>query len=143
MADIIKISDATALALHSMVHLATVPDQQSTTGEIAASFEASKHHLAKVHQRLTKGGLILSTRGPSGGVGLAKDPEEITLLDIYETMEGAMICHPCLFGKTECPRADCVLGTLLPGLARQVRDYFEKTSLAQLAKESTWGKKEG
>jgi Rrf2 family protein len=142
MADIIKISDATALALHSMVHLATVPDRQSTTGEIAAAFEASKHHLAKVHQRLTKGGLILSTRGPSGGVGLAKDPEEITLLDIYETMEGAMICHPCLFGKTECPRADCVLGTLLPGLARQVRDYFEKTSLAQLAKESTWGKKE-
>jgi Rrf2 family protein len=142
MADIIKISDATALALHSMVHLAIDPGQQSTTAEIAEAFEASKHHLAKVHQRLTKGGLIISSRGPSGGVGLAKKPEEITLLEIYEVMEGAMICHPCLFGKTECPRAECVLGTLLPGLAQQVRDYFEQTTLAKLASESTWGKKE-
>ena len=142
MADIIKISDATALALHSMVHLATEPSRQSTTAEIAVAFDASKHHLAKVHQRLTKGGLILSTRGPSGGVGLAKRPEEISLLEIYEVMEGAMICHPCLFGKTECPRAECVLGSLLPGLARQVRDYFEQTTLAQLAAESTWGNKQ-
>lgn len=139
MADIIKISDATALALHSMVHLAIDPDTQSTTAEIAGAFSASKHHLAKVHQRLTKGGLLESYRGPSGGVGLAKKPEEITLLDIYEVMEGSMTCHPCLFGKDECPRAECVLGTLLPGLARQVRDYFEQTTLAQLAKESTWG----
>jgi len=139
MADIIKISDATALALHSMVHLAIDPEQQSTTAEIAEVFEASKHHLAKVHQRLTKGGLLRSFRGPSGGVGLAKKPTEITLLDIYEVMEGAMRCNPCLFGRDACPRQDCVLGTLLPGLARQVRDYFEQTTLAQLAEESTWG----
>jgi Rrf2 family protein len=139
MADIVKISDATALALHSMVHLATDPERQSTTTEIAKIFDASKHHLAKVHQRLTKGGLILSFRGPSGGVGLAKAPSEITLLEIYEVMEGEMICHPCLFGKETCPRAECVLGALLPGLSRQIRDYFEQTTLAQLAKESTWG----
>ena len=139
MADIIKISDATALALHSMVHLAIRPEEQATTAEIAEVFSASKHHLAKVHQRLTKGGLLESYRGPSGGVGLAKKPEEITLLDIYEVMEGSMTCHPCLFGKDECPRAACVLGTLLPGLAQQVRDYFEQTTLAQLADESTWG----
>ncbi|MEE9369334.1 MAG: Rrf2 family transcriptional regulator [Pontiella sp.] len=139
MADILKISDATALALHSMVHLAIDPDQQSTTAEIAKIFDASKHHLAKVHQRLTKGGLIKSFRGPSGGVGLAKAPAEITLLNIYEVMEGKMICHPCLFGKEVCPRTECVLGTLLPGLSRQIRDYFDKTTLAQLAGESNWG----
>lgn len=139
MADILKISDATALALHSMVHLAAKPDGQSTTAEIAELFEASRHHLAKVHQRLTKLGLIRSLRGPSGGVSLAKDPTKVTLLEIYEAMEGAMVCTPCLFGKDRCPRTDCVLGTLLPGLARQVRNYFEETTLAQLAEESNWG----
>ncbi|VGO21541.1 RrF2 family transcriptional regulator [Pontiella sulfatireligans] len=140
MADIIKISDATALALHSMVQLATDPQGQSTTAEIAELFDASRHHLAKVHQRLTKAGLIHSQRGPSGGVGLAKAPGKITLLEIYEVMEGSMLCNPCLFGKDVCPRTDCVLGALLPGLARQVRDYFEQTTLAQLANESNWGK---
>jgi Rrf2 family protein len=141
MADIIKISDATALALHSMVHLAVEPEGQSTTGEIADVFEASKHHLAKVHQRLNKAGLIISYRGPGGGVELAKSPNEITLLDIYEAMEGTLLCRPCLFGKDTCPRANCVLSRLLPGLARQVRDYFEHTTLAQLAQESNWGAK--
>ncbi len=136
MADILKISDATALALHTMVHLAIVPEGRATTAEIAEIFDASKHHLAKVHHRLTKAGLLRSHRGPTGGVRLAKKPAKITLLKIYEVMEGPMTCHPCLFGKKKCPRADCVLGTLLPGLARQVRDYFEKTTLAQLAEES-------
>ena len=140
MADIVKFSDATALALHSMVHLASVDASRSTTAEIAELFEVSRHHLAKVHQRLTRAGLIVSYRGPTGGVRLAKDPAEIKLLEIYEVMEGSMLCKPCLFGKDVCPRTDCVLGTLLPSLARQVRDYFETTTLAKLAEESNWGK---
>jgi len=140
MADILKISDATALALHSMVHLAIEPEGQSTTAEIAELFSVSRHHLAKVHQRLTKAGLIESHRGPAGGVSLAKDPSQIKLLDVYEVMEGSMLCNPCLFGKDKCPRSDCVLGALLPGLARQVRDYFDRTTLAALAEESKWGK---
>ncbi len=139
MADIIKFSDATALALHSMAHLAINPDAPSTTAEIAEGFEVSKHHLAKVHQRLTKAGLVISQRGPNGGVGLAKNPAGITLLEIYEAMEGPMACRPCLFGKDACPRNGCILSGLLPRLARQVRDYFEQTTLAQLAEESNWG----
>jgi Rrf2 family protein len=139
MADIIKISDATALALHSMVHLAREPEGQSTTAIISEVFEVSRHHLAKVHQRLTKAGLMVSHRGPAGGVELAGDPEKVTLLQIYEAMEGPMNCAPCLFGKAACPQNDCVLNELLPGLAKQVRDYFDQTTIAQLARESNWG----
>lgn len=138
MAEFLKISDATALALHSMVHLAMDPEESSTTTEIAELFGASRHHLAKVHQRLTRAGLIVSQRGPSGGVRLAKEAESIRLLDIYEVMEGSMLCNPCLFGKDKCPRNDCVLRRLLPGLARQVRNYFEETTLAMLAEGSNW-----
>ena len=88
MADILKISDATALALHSMVHLAIKPAGQSTTAEIAELFDASRHHLAKVHQRLTKLGFLRSHRGPTGGVSLAKDPAKVTLLDIWNVACG-------------------------------------------------------
>lgn len=139
MADIIKISDATALAMHSLVHLALHQEGGSTTAQIADVFEASRHHLAKVHQKLTKAGYITSSRGPAGGVSLAKEADTISLLEIYELMEGSMLCQPCLFGKDKCPRNDCVLGALLPGLAEQVHNYFEKTTIAQLAQESNWG----
>jgi len=137
MADIVKISDATALALHSLVYLAHDPAERPTTTEIAKEFHVSRHHLAKVHQRLTKAGLLRSHRGPAGGVELAKDPKAITLLEIYEVMEGSMLSKACLFGKDACHRSDCVLGNLLPGLTRQVQKYFKETSLAQLAEEQS------
>ena len=135
MADIVKISDATALALHSLVYLAHESTSRATTTYIAKLFHVSRHHLAKVHQRLTRAGLLLSHRGPAGGVELAKDPAEVTLLEIYEIMEGSMLSNACLFGKDACHRADCVLGNLLPGLTQQVLDYFGKTTLAKLAEE--------
>jgi len=138
MADILKISDATALALHSMAHLALDPEGRSTTTEIAKIFDVSHHHLSKVHQRLTKAKLICSWRGPAGGVALAKDPKEITLLEIYEVMEGSMTCSPCLFCKEVCPRNGCMLSSLLPELVQQVHNYFGSTTLAQLAVESNW-----
>lgn len=136
MADIFKISDATALAMHSMVHLASVENGQSTTAEISAVCDLSRHHLAKVHQRLTKAGLLHSFRGPAGGVKLAKDPSDITLLEIYEAMEGSISGMPCLFEREACPRTGCVLGAILPAVARQVEIYFEETTLAHLAQES-------
>jgi len=138
MANILKLSDATALALHSMVHLALDPERQSTTAEISEIFEFSRHHLAKVHQRLRKAGLITSQRGPSGGVLLAKDPAKISLLDIYETMEGPIKCNPCLFDNEVCPRENCMLSNLLSPLANQVHDYFKNTSLEKIARESNW-----
>lgn len=138
MASVLKISDATALAMHSLVHLALAPETQSTASEIAALFDASKHHVAKVHQRLVRAGLIRSARGPAGGIGLARDPAQITLLEVYEAMEGPMQMHPCLFGKQTCPRAHCALSNLLPRLAAQAHDYFKNTTLAMLAHESKW-----
>ena len=139
MADLLKISDATALAMHSLLHLALNPDDRFTTMEIAKKFEASTHHLAKVHQRLTRAGLINSTRGPAGGVSLAKDPTAITLLDIYEIMQGPMPSRPCLFGKEQCPRGHCALNKLLSGITRHAHTYFEQTTLGTLAMESRWG----
>ena len=138
MADFLKISDATALAIHSMVHMAIEPKHRATTAEIAEIFDASRHHLAKVHQRLSKAGLIESQRGPAGGVALVKDPASITLLEVYEVMEGGMPMEPCLFGHKTCPRQLCILKGLLSGLAGQVNDYFKNTTLAMLAEQSKW-----
>ena len=132
MADIIKILDATALALHSMVHLAINPDEQLTTAGIAEVFEASKHHLAKVHQRLAKAGLIISQRGPTGGVGLAKDPEGITLLEIYEALDGTLSNQDCLFGHPVCDRQYCVFGDLITNVHDQIDNHFTTTTLADL-----------
>ena len=138
MADFLKISDATALALHSMVQLTLSPKEWVTTTEIAEIFEVSRHHLAKVHQRLAKAGFIRSQRGPAGGVALDRDPATVTLLEIYELMEGEMETDPCLFGKEVCPQNDCMLQPLLPSISALIHDYFERTTLKEIAENSNW-----
>ena len=78
MTNLLRISDAASLGLHTMGLLAGRSTRLSTQ-EIARSLGASEHHLAKVMQRLAKMGLVVSTRGPQGGFVLSRPPAEITL----------------------------------------------------------------
>ena len=54
----------------------------------------------RILRKLLLSGLIDSVRGPRGGYVLAKDPEYITLYDVYESISGEMIINYCLDEKT-------------------------------------------
>lgn len=87
MGSMLRISDAAALAFHTMVLLAQSQAKLTSVHDIANTLDASENHLAKVCQRLAKAGLIESVRGPRGGFRLAKPPTDIALIDIYEAIE--------------------------------------------------------
>jgi Rrf2 family protein len=127
---VLKVSEAASLALHTMVALAMNPDRLLTTAEIAANLKASEAHLSKVMQRLVKAGLVRSVRGPHGGFALNTRPEEVTLLDIYELMDGPFVPSACLFSKPVCD-GHCILGGLLKDVDEQVRQHFARSTLAE------------
>jgi len=131
----IAISEAATLAIHALAYIATQKDPKPiSTGRVAESFGFSEAHLSKVFQRLNKSGFLRSVRGPRGGFMLAKDPEEITLLDIYEAIDGPISRHgPCLLHKKECEFGDCVFGDLLETIPEQIESHFSGTTLADLA----------
>ncbi len=132
MPTMLRVSEAAALALHAMVFLAVNKDRIVSTGEIADAFEASDAHLSKVLQRLQKAGLVSSTRGPKGGFRIARPAEEITLLDVYEIIEGELVDAGCLFTPAACDGKTCILGDLLGTVNSQVRDYMAGTRLSDL-----------
>ena len=113
MSSILKISEAAALALHSMVFLAANPDKPVPTKEVASELHISEAHLSKVFQRLAKAGLVKSTRGPKGGFVLAKPREEVSLLDVYESIDGKFTPSTCLFDTPIYSGENCILGGLL------------------------------
>jgi len=119
--------------LHTMVVLAKSDDRRLTNQQIAETLQASSHHLAKVMQRLAKVPLVDSIRGPQGGFRLAFPAEEITLLEIYETIEGPLDEGGCLLENPICSGAPCILGAAVVKLHRQFKDYLENTTLAELA----------
>lgn len=137
MSSVLKISEAAVLALHGMAFLASNSDKLSSTREIATKLRVSEAHLSKVLQRLSKVGLVKSIRGPKGGFALGKASNEISLLDVYESIDGEFMSSDCLLGDPVYNTDECILGGLVKSIDEQVKGYLEGTKLNQL---SCWGR---
>ncbi len=132
MSRIVGVSEAAALGLHAMACLANRAGEPASVAAMAELLKASANHLSKVLQRLARGGLVRSVRGPAGGFVLAREPEQITLLDVYEQIDGQLDSAACLFGLPVCSGRECILGGLLADANEQVRTHLAQTSLADL-----------
>jgi len=132
MANMLRISEAASLAMHTMALLAHEPEKVLSTHEIAETLDVSEAHLSKVLQRLHKAGLVESIRGARGGFLPAKPPAEITMLEVYESIEGPLVETHCLLGNPICGADGCILGDLLSRVNGEVREYLIGTRLTQL-----------
>jgi Rrf2 family protein len=132
MASALHMTDAASMGLHAMVLLAEHPQEVVPTHRIATTLGVSKDHLAKVLQRLVRCDLLLGLRGPKGGFNLCKDPDQITLLDILQAIEGPLPENTCMLNSIKCVRGSCIFGNLLCSINHQVSSYFDSTTLAQL-----------
>ena len=132
MPNILRISEAASLAMHTMVYLACHKDTLVSTREIAKVLQASEAHLSKVLQRLAREGLVKSIRGPKGGFALGRPPAKINLLEIFEAIEGPLDPEVCLFGTHKCLGKECLFGGLLHDVYDQTHAYFSKTTLNKL-----------
>jgi len=130
---ILKISEATTIALHVATILAETPQKKYTAKELAKTISASEAHLVKVMQRLNKYGLVKAERGPKGGFMLDKAPEDISLLEVYEAIEGPITETKCLLGTPICGEKGCLLGDLIKNVHKSFSDYMSRTKLSDLS----------
>ena len=128
----LKISEAASLAIHALIVLGAYPLRSIPVVEIAGKIEVSKDHLAKVMQRLARAGYVRSVRGPKGGFSLIKQAEDITLLEVYELIEGPLIVDDCLLDEKICGTGLCPLGKALREANMKLKGYFESTKISEL-----------
>ena len=131
MAKMFNISEAATLGLHTVVLLAEDPDKMLSINDIVEKIPASKAHLSKVLQRLGKVGIVKSTRGPKGGFILGKKPEEVTLLEVYESIDGPISNDDCLFDDPVCD-GNCILDEFLENLNKQIYQTLQEKKLKDL-----------
>lgn len=132
MGGVIHISEAANLGLHAMILMASAPDRPLRVNQACEVLPGSENTLAKVMQRLGRAGLVHSTRGPQGGFTLALPPAKVTLLDIYEAIEGPIAGHACLFGRPRC-EGSCVLGDFVTQTNTDFKAQLKRTRLADVA----------
>ncbi len=82
-----KINKASLFALFAVLELASDPEQQLSTGEIASKYGISTHHLAKIMRDLVHAGLVQAVRGVGGGYRFLGNVQRTTLLDIIQLFE--------------------------------------------------------
>lgn len=137
MGNLVRISEPASLSLHAAAILARRPGERIPNQEIAKSLHASEHHLAKVMQQLVRAGIVNSTRGPHGGFELARASSDITLLQLFEAVEGPLGDAECLLSEQVCDGTDCMVGELVHSVHQHVRQYLAETTLTRLAKRFT------
>ena len=129
MAKIVTLSEAASIALHGMIIVAKA-EKMINVVQIAEMTTSSKHHVAKVFQRLVKEKFIESHRGPSGGFTMKRDASDVTLLEIYEAIEGKIEVQECPMEKQVCPFDKCILNSVTRDMTFQYRDYLKGQTLA-------------
>ncbi len=128
MAKLVHFSEAASLALHAMVLIAK-SDTHINVNSIANEMGASRNHLAKVLQQMVKHNYLKSVRGPSGGFILNKPADQISVLEIYEAVEGSIDIPECPLDRKICPFDKCLMNGLVYDVTMQFKKYFQEQSL--------------
>jgi Rrf2 family protein len=129
MAKLFNLSDAASIAIHAMVLVAKSKVPLNVI-QIADATHTSKHHVAKVMQRLTKDNFLVSQRGPNGGFVLSKPANEITFLDIYESIEGKTQIPHCLFNTPVCTFDKCIMNNITQKMSEEFIQYLKNQYLS-------------
>jgi Rrf2 family protein len=101
------ISSRVAVAVHVLTYLAWKRSEGGTSERIAASVNTNPVVVRRIVGALRKAGMVTVQPGVGGGAQLAREPREITLLDVYRAVEddeGLFSLHP------QQPRRDCSIG---------------------------------
>lgn len=122
-------------ATRVMVHLATLPaGTRVQRATLAQATDVPDSFLSKVLQELVSAKFIASKRGVDGGFELAMSPEQISLLDIVQAIEGPMQLNSCVSGG-ECHRSVSCAAHLVWGEAQDaVVRVLKSANIASLAR---------
>jgi Rrf2 family transcriptional regulator, iron-sulfur cluster assembly transcription factor len=124
-------------AIRALVQLAELDDTDhyAMVKSVAAQTGIPSHFLAKILQIVARQGLLISSKGPTGGFRLSRPPVEISLLDIVDSIDGLGQYERCLAGHEHCTDPTlCALHDSSEELRSRIMDYLERTSLADLVK---------
>ncbi len=117
-----KLSMAAELGIRGILTLAEEHGQGPVPlEEICRRRDLPKEYVAKIFTSLTRAGLVDAVRGKGGGHFLAKPPEEITLLEVIEAIEGPLATNLCQHTPPRCQEVDCPVRPVWSEIQEQVR----------------------
>ncbi len=132
-----KITKDVDYAIRCVLYLSIQQNSYSASKlEISERMKIPHQYLAKIAQQLNRNKILEITKGPKGVYRLIKNPEDITLLDIVESIKGEIILNYCVAETGECFRKNaCYVNKIWTDLTGVIRDYLQKINFKYLSEK--------
>lgn len=131
-----KISQASAYALHALMYMVRHMTQLPVTSKVISKAEGiPAGYLSKILQQLARAGFIQAVRGQERGYVFARAPEQITLLELFEAIEGQPMFDGCPLQHCACggTAQNCRIFSAWLDATRAIKDLLVKTTVASAA----------
>ena len=132
-----QLNVTTDYAIRSLLYL--VIKKRPTIGpEISETMKIPHSYLMTIMAKLKKLGFVETQRGHIGGYYLAKAPEDISLLDIIEAMEGTTRINRCLEDDRYCSRfatENCPVRNVYSAMQKSMEGSFRRVTLKSLQEQ--------
>lgn len=129
-----RISRRLDYGLQLMIALAQDSENRAqATAALAEKLQIPLPFLHQIGRSLIQGRLIKATPGPHGGLRLNSSTEEITLLQVVETLEGPISISPCVDDETSERAEGCMSTPVWSELQARLVDYLAGVRLSDLA----------
>ncbi len=120
-------------AVRAVLHLARSGEVRTATSAIAEEQRIPPSFLAKIVSQLSIAGLLHTSRGARGGVTLARDPKEITLLEVIEAIDGPIQLNECVGDTGACSfDTDCPLRPVWCDAQEELVNRLKGTNFANM-----------
>jgi Rrf2 family protein len=143
-----RLPEGVEWALHCTWLLTFARDGEALpTRRLAEFYGLPEAYLAKLLKALVRAGLLRATSGPRGGFRLARPPEEITVAEVVEAVEGPGPLFHCMEIRQRGPvplsaaasRRPCGIAQVMHRAERAWRDELAATTIADLVSASGAG----
>lgn len=134
----LKLSKKVDYALIALMHLAKREETEpaSSAREIASAYGVPQDLLAKILQKLTRHGLVLSHQGTKGGYQLARVADAISVMSVVEAVDGPPMLLQCVTDLGTCQQFDtCNVKTPLSRLNDEVMRMLSEATVASMCVE--------
>ncbi len=128
-----QFTKAEEYGIFGILYLACQPaDKITPLSEVAETQGVPEKFLAKIFQSLSKSGLVRSHRGVKGGFSLGRPPDQISIREIVENIQGPYFISKCLHASDVCFRKDCPIKLVLSRAQEALTEVFSKHTVADL-----------
>ncbi len=129
-----KLSTRGQYATRALLDLALHRDEEPVLlRDIARRQQISQRYLEHLVTPLIAAGIIVSTRGPRGGISLARPPEEVRLDEVIQLLEGSIAPVECVNNPDVCERsAGCATRDIWGELKTAINGVLSSVALSDL-----------